>query len=381
MHILQEYSNLLEGYGLYLLTTLLLLVLYEVVYYLVLCITLRHDVIARQKEQLGVSVIVCAHNEEENLRDYLHTLLNQDYPKYEVIVVDDGSEDNSQTILKQYAREYDNLYLTFVPNGARVISSKKLALTIGIKASHYDYILLTDADCRPESRKWISEMMSGFSNEKTELVLGFSPYFNHHGWLSNMISYDTLVTGMQYLTMARHGHAYMGVGRNMAYRKQTFFDHNGFQGLLNERAGDDDLFVNKITTRSNTAVVCSKDSLTWSAPKRTWREWVQQKRRHLSVSSHYNLGNKLRVGVEPLMRGLMYGIIIVCIVHGGLYAFIALILWALRLAAQLIAVNICAKRWGMQGFGLNIILHDIFLPLMTLYILLTKQFYKQKIYW
>ena len=134
MHILQEYSVYLDGYGLYLLAALLLFVGYEVVYYLVLCVTLRRDVVVRQKEQPGVSVIVCAHNEEENLRDYLHTLLNQDYPCYEVIVVDDGSEDNSQMILKQYAREYNNLYLTFVPNGARVISSKKLALTIGIKA-------------------------------------------------------------------------------------------------------------------------------------------------------------------------------------------------------------------------------------------------------
>lgn len=381
MHILQEYSVYLDGYGLYLLAALLLFVGYEVVYYLVLCVTLRRDVVVRQKEQPGVSVIVCAHNEEENLRDYLHTLLNQDYPCYEVIVVDDGSEDHSQMILKQYAREYNNLYLTFVPNGARVISSKKLALTIGIKASHYDYILLTDADCRPESCKWICEMMSGFSDEKTELVLGFSPYFDHRSWLSNLISYDTLVTGMQYLTMARHGHAYMGVGRNMAYRKQTFFDHNGFQGLLNERAGDDDLFVNKITTRNNTAVVCSKQSLTWSAPKRTWSEWVQQKRRHLSVSSHYNTKNKLRVGLEPLVRGLMYSMIIVCAIQGGMHAFIALTLWALRITTQLIAVNICAKRWGLRNFGLEVILHDIFLPLITLYLLLTKRIYKQQIYW
>jgi hypothetical protein len=223
--------------------------------------------------------------------------------------------------------------------------------------------------------------MSGFSDEKTELVLGFSPYFDHRSWLSNLISYDTLVTGMQYLTMARHGHAYMGVGRNMAYRKQTFFDHNGFQGLLNERAGDDDLFVNKITTRNNTAVVCSKQSLTWSAPKRTWSEWVQQKRRHLSVSSHYNTKNKLRVGLEPLVRGLMYSLIIVCAILGGMYAFIALTLWALRITTQLIAVNICAKRWGLRNFGLEVILHDIFLPLITLYLLLTKRIYKQQIYW
>lgn len=371
----------LDDCGWYLLLALLLVVLYEVVYYLRACITLRRSVVARSEAKPAVSVVVCAHNEEENLRDYLHNLLNQAYPCYEVIVVDDGSEDESLTILKQYARQYEHLYLTFVPHGARVISSKKLALTIGIKAAKYDYILLTDADCRPESRHWISEMMSGFAKEETELVLGFSPYFERRGWLSNMISYDTLLSGMQYMSMARHGHAYMGVGRNMAYRKQTFFDNNGFQGLLNERAGDDDLFVNKIATRQNTAVVCSPESLTWSSPKRTWKEWLQQKRRHLSVSSHYNNGNKLRVGAEPLMRGLMYGLVIACAIYGGWCLYIALGLWALRLAVQLTTINICSKRWGIRCFGLEIIWHDIFLPLMTLWILWTKRMYTQRTYW
>ena len=138
-----------------------------------------------------VSVVVCAHNEAENLQNYLQILLSQDYPDYEVIVVDDESEDSTLILLEQYAREYPNFYHTFVPKGARVISSKKLALTIGIKAAHYDYILLTDADCRPESRNWIREMMMGYDSDSTEMVLGFSPYFEMDTLLSGLISYDT----------------------------------------------------------------------------------------------------------------------------------------------------------------------------------------------
>ena len=124
-----------------------------------------------------VSVIVCARNEQTNLQDYLHTLLTQDYPCYEVIVVNDSSEDDTQIILERYAQQCNNLYITFVPAGARVISSKKLALTIGVKAANYDSLLLTDADCRPQSRYWIQEMMQGFRDEQTEVVLGYGAYF------------------------------------------------------------------------------------------------------------------------------------------------------------------------------------------------------------
>ena len=336
----------------------------------------------------GVSVIVCARNEETNLQDYLHTLLNQDYPTFEVIVVDDGSEDNTHTILEQYSQQSHRLYHTFVPYGARVISSKKLALTIGIKAAHYNYILLTDADCRPESRNWIREMVNGFHKEETEIVLGFGPYFEKKGVLNKLICYDTLFSGLQYMGMAKSGHPYMGVGRNLAYRKDTFFANKGFQGLLCERAGDDDLLINKIANGNNTNVICNPDALTWSPPKRTWHEWFHQKRRHLGVSPHYSLQSKMRIAAEPFSRGLVYLFLIFCIAHGcsigqWIIAAIAVGLWLIRLLIQLIIINLATKRLHMRGVGIDIIFYDIALPLINLFILATQPLLRQKqqIYW
>ena len=334
-----------------------------------------------QTELPGVSVIVCARNEEENLQDYLHNLLTQDYPLYEVIVVDDGSEDQTRMILEQYARQCNNMYHTFVPHGARVMSTKKLALTIGIKAAHYDYILLTDADCRPESKKWIREMMGGFADANAEVVLGFSPYFEHDTLLSRLISYDTLWSGLLYMGMARAGHPYMGVGRNLAYRRDTFFANNGFQGLLNERSGDDDLFVNKVATNKNTRVVCNRDSLTWSSPKPTWGEWMQQKRRHLSVSPLYRVSSKLRIGVEPMMRAILYGLLIVSALYGTWSLYVALGVWGLRYLVQWIILRVATWRLGMKKFGGEMVLYDLVLPIITLSILITKKLRRVPVYW
>ena len=330
----------------------------------------------------AVSVIVCAHNEYDNLQDYLSILLEQDYPCYEVIVVDDSSEDGSDLLLERWSRQYGNLYHTFVPRGARVLSNKKLALTIGIKAAHHDYLLLTDADCRPESKHWIREMMKGFSNEQTELVLGFSPYFEKKGLLNHIIGYDTLFNGLQYMGMARAGKPYMGVGRNLAYKRETFFSVGGFKGLLGNRAGDDDLFVNRIANAANTVVVNNPNSIVWSVPKTTWREWFHQKRRHLSVSPQYRTRSKIQVTLEPLSRGIFYSCVLASAIVGSIELIsIALALFLLRLLVQLIIINISARRLNMRGYSLGLIAYDIILPLITLYMMLTQPLQKKPLYW
>ena len=330
----------------------------------------------------AVSVIVCAHNEYDNLQDYLSILLEQDYPCYEVIVVDDSSEDGSDLLLERWSRQYGNLYHTFVPRGARVLSNKKLALTIGIKAAHYDYLLLTDADCRPESKHWIREMMKGFSNEQTELVLGFSPYFEKKGLLNHIIGYDTLFNGLQYMGMARAGKPYMGVGRNLAYKRETFFSVGGFKGLLGNRAGDDDLFVNRIANAANTVVVNNPNSIVWSVPKTTWREWFHQKRRHLSVSPQYRTRSKIQLTLEPLSRGIFYASLLISAIVGSIELIsIALALFLLRLLVQLIIINVSARRLNMRGYSLGLIAYDIILPLITLYMMLTQPLQKKPLYW
>jgi hypothetical protein len=225
-------------------------------------------------------------------------------------------------------------------------------------------------------------MMIGFAQEQTEVVLGFSPYFEKKGLLNRLIGYDTLFNGLQYMGMARAGKPYMGVGRNLAYKRETFFSTGGFKGLLSNRAGDDDLFVNRVATRTNTTVVCNRDCLMWSVPKTTWREWFYQKRRHLSVSPQYRTSSKIRLTLEPLSRGLLYAGVISSFVLGGIeVGFIALALFLLRLLIQIITINIAAHRLGMRGYGIGLVGYDIILPLITLYMLITQPFQKKPLYW
>ncbi len=338
----------------------------------------------------GVSVILCAHNERENLSNYLQALLTQNYPTYEVIVVDDGSEDDTRAIIERYMVQDPRLHMTFVPYGARVLSTKKLALTLAAKAAQYEYLLLTDADCVPESNRWISEMIQPLLKEGKEISLGFGAYFEEKGHINRLVRFDTLFNGLHYLGAAICGHPYMGVGRNLAYRKSLFFDSGGFTHMMNNKAGDDDLFVNHVATKRNTAVVVSRDSYTWSLAKKTMKEWWQQKRRHLSVSPNYRTATKIRLAMEPLTRGLFYAAVIATIVFAvvnyelkmmnpafgmaELLLSVAIGLFLLRWIFQTIILNVSARRMGLKRFHMiSVLWFDIVLPLVSLWMLVVPK--------
>lgn len=362
---------------------LLALFIGQVGYYLCTMYNVRctmYDVPFTKEGCPGVSVLVCAHNEAYNLSAYLYALLSQDYPTYEVIVVDDGSEDKTREVIESYMVQDKRLRITFVPKEARVRSTKKLAITLAAKAAQYDYLLLTDADCTPESTHWISEMMKGFGLNNKEVVLGFGAYFYEKGFVNRLVRYDTLFNGLHYLSAAAHGHPYMGVGRNLAYKKELFFKTGGFKKMMTNRAGDDDLFVNHVATRKNTAVVSSRASITWSPAKTTMRDWWQQKRRHLSVSHDYRWSTKIRLALEPMSRGLFYLLVLTLSVAFAcqpivgsplsILAALAWILFLLRWMIQAIVINLSAKRLGLHGFNIFTILGmDILLPLISLYML------------
>ncbi len=243
---------------------------------------------------LPVSVIVCAHDEEQNLRQLLPILLGQDYPFYEVIIVEDRSNDGSFDFLYNY--QHPNLRIVRIAGKPEHIAGKKFALTLGVKAAKYDWVLLTDADCRPKSDQWIKEVSRYFSSQ-TSIVLGYSPYEKSSGLLNSFIRYETLLTAIQFLGMALIGKPYMGVGRNLAYRKELFLTHKGFNSHLGIVGGDDDLFVNETCNKQNVAVCIGAPSIVYSKPKLTWGDYFIQKIRHMAVGKRYKLSDKIGLGL------------------------------------------------------------------------------------
>lgn len=263
-----------------------------------------------------VSVIIAARNEEDNLFQLLPKILEQDYPNFEVVVVNHQSIDDSSHLLKALQRQYKHLKIIDIERSKHLSNGKKLPLTVGIKGSKYEHLLLTDADCEPSSRYWIREMAGQFCDKK-QIIIGYGPYKKEKGILNKLIRLDTSFIALNYLSYALAKKPYMAVGRNLAYTKKVFFAVDGFKSHYGLQSGDDDLFIQEAAKNNNYSICINDGSFCYSEAKKTWEEWMKQKSRHFTTTDRYRVMNKLLLGIYPLTLILSYLSFVSLLIVGG----------------------------------------------------------------
>jgi len=310
-----------------------------------------------------VSVIVCARDEYYNLKENLPLLLSQDYSAYEVVVVNHGSEDDTHYLLRDLSEVYDNLKIVTIPQDLNFFTGKKFPLSIGIKSAKYDVLLFTDADCIPRSNQWIRRMAANFT-EGTDIVIGYGAYRKSKSLLNLLIRFDTTRIAMNYLGFARAGMPYMGVGRNMAYRKSLFYSQNGFISHYRIQSGDDDLFINKAANKKNTRIEIQQDSHTVSQPKSSLSQWIRQKRRHLMTGGYYKSGHKIALGLFAFTQVVFWAAVISLLVF-WYQPYVVLGLFTLRLFSQLFVTAKVMKKLSEKGFLMLVPVFELFLMIVS----------------
>ena len=304
-----------------------------------------------------VSVVICARNELKNLRNFLPEILDQDYPDYQVVVVNDCSWDESGKYLDEMADAYARLKVVTLKEQEKYQHGKKFALTLGIKGAAHEHLLLTDADCKPQGRMWIRSMMSGFTPGK-EMVVSYGAYLPQPGLLNKWIRFDTAMNAFMYLTRAMKGKAYMGVGRNLAYTKSLFFRNKGFANHYHIMSGDDDLFVNETATGQNTSVVIQPEAFTYSRPKTSLMTWIWQKKRHMSTGTFYKMRDRRLIGTYFFSLFLFWlAVILAGIVKLNWQIIVGIVL--LRLLIQMIVSWKGYKQLGESDLLLFLPIFDI----------------------
>lgn len=293
--------------------------------------------------------------------------------------MDDCSEDDTDMLIKRLKLKYKNLRSTTIKPDDKFSHGKKLALTIGIKAAKNDWVLLTDADCKPDSENWISAMASNFI-ESRQIVLGYGGYLPNKGILNKIIRFDTFFIALQYLSFGLFGKPYMGVGRNLAYRKELFFKNKGFAAHSHLVSGDDDLFVNSVASKRNTAVELRHEAHTRSLSEPTFGAWIKQKRRHLTSSPLYKRSTKLWLGFEPFSRTLFWtsGILLLTqhfnpIVVGSVLLF--------RMIVVFTILKIAMIRLNERKIFILSLIYDLLSPLLYGILMFTNRLTKKRSKW
>lgn len=322
-----------------------------------------------------VSVVICAKDEAKNLEKHLPAILEQEYPNFEVVVVNDCSEDDTEVLLEKLKEKYSNLRSTFIKKDLKFKHGKKLALTIGIKAAKHDLLLLTDADCMPVSKNWIKHMAGAF-NETIEVVIGYGAYKENKGLLNKLIRYETLFNAVQYLSLAIAEKPYMGVGRNLAYRRSTFFNNKGFASHSHVLSGDDDLFVNEVANKVNSRIVDHQESFTISEPKKTFKEYFHQKRRHLLSGKKYKKQDKRILGFDYFGRSMFYLSAIV-LVSLCICPIVVLSMLAIMWIISFLTIFKAQKRFNEKGTAGLVFIFDFFIPIIYFILVLVNLFVKK----
>ena len=300
----------------------------------------------RHQNYPPVSVIIAARNEYDNLLANLPFILEQDYPEFQVIVINDSSWDDSGLVLEGFKSQYAHLYVITRLEHDRFEGGKKLAVTLGIKAAKHNRLILTDADCKPLSRQWL-KTMAGSVQEADQIVLGYSPYRKEPGVLNAFIRFDSLLTAMNYLGFALAGRPYMGVGRNLSYSRDRFFEIGGFRRHYSLASGDDDLLVNELASKENTVICIEKDAVVESLPEQSWKHFWRQKKRHLTTGWKYKKEHKFLLMLQSL--GLLLFVISTVILIANqvwLIAVISVVL--LRILTQITIFRQSAKWLGQR---------------------------------
>ncbi|MFL0354017.1 glycosyltransferase [Xanthomarina sp. GH4-25] len=324
-----------------------------------------------------ISVLICAKNEAENLKKFLPAIIAQEYPNFQIVLINDASYDTTLDVMEDFASRHHNIKIVNVLNNEAFWANKKYALTLGIKASKYEHLLFTDADCRPVSKHWISEMSACFNQSKT-IILGYGAYNKvKHSFLNKLIRFETLLTALQYISFAKIGLPYMGVGRNLAYTKKDFFNANGFMNHMYIRSGDDDLFINQIANKNNTEICISKDSFTESIPKTTLRNWIRQKRRHITTANHYKTKHKSLLALFYISQFLFWLLAIVLLISFFKWQFVLLLI-AIRLLVQFIIFGRVSNKLNEKDLILYLPVLELFLIALQLSIFISNLISKPK---
>lgn len=293
-------------------------------------------------DQPKVSVIIEAENEAEYLSELLPLILSQDYPNFEVIVVNNGSTDETGILLERLEQEHKNLYHTFLPHSLDKYGFRKMALTLGIKAAKGDVLLFTESYSRPVSDQWIRLMTEKLTDDK-DIVLGYSKMSRNKPFWTRIAAFDNLLFSLQYLSTSLKNSPFTGTYRNLAFRRNLFFDNKGFSQFL-YLENSEDTFINRVATKTNTAVCLNKESFTETLSD-NYSLWRQIKQSYSAARSCFKGCQTTLFSTENLSRWIFLIVLLVGI-----------------------SVTIYTQHWGMLGINIFILL----ISLLTREIVINK---------
>lgn len=329
--------------------------------------------IKNESELEPVSIVLCARDAYEYLVDLVPALLKQDYPDFELVIVNDCSDDETEEYLKDLERKEQRVKPVQLRQHLNFFNGKKFPLSMGIKSATHDLIVLADCNCMPVNDLWLRSVVDCY-HKKTEIVIGYSPFERKKGLLNQLIRFDALQQGLHYLSAALCGHPYKGIGANLSYRKELFFRNKGFISHYTTSVGEDDLFISQVARKKNTEVLINAEDAILTAPTRSFKLWMRQKSARYSTIPKYNLRARFSLSLFAWSHTLFYAAFIALLlmqpafvlsIGAAYYIPVLAFFFLLRFGSQMFIYFKASKRLGEKGLIAGLLAYDFMFALLT----------------
>ncbi len=320
-----------------------------------------------------ISIVVCSRDNYQSLSELLPALLRQDYPDFEIVVVNDCSQDETELYLKEMELREPKIKPVHLLQHLNFFSGKKFPLSMGIKSAQHDLLVFTEPGSLPADDQWLRSIANGY-RDHTEILLGYSPYRTQNSLFNHLVRFDALYVGIQYLSAAISGHPFMGVGTNLSYRKGLFYRNKGFTSHYSIPVGDDDLFVNRVATARNASVLIDAEHSVITAPPISFGGWLRNKARRNYTGTLYKAKDRRRVSLQCWSHFLFYAYFFALLVLPPAFAVVGAeflylpvigMLFVLRYVSQMVVFGGASKRLGEHGLLPGLLFYDLFQALMS----------------
>lgn len=287
----------------------------QLIYYIFFLSILLNNKKEKEYDLKPISVILYVKNSELYLEKNIDYFINQKYPKFEILLVNNASSDNTDIILEKLSEKHKSLRIINVENNESFWGNKKYTYTLAIKAAKYEHLIFSEIDCKPVSENWIHEINKSFSSKKT-IILGYKRLLKTSSLFNLIIRFDNLLESIKSFSFTKINSPYSADSRNYAFTKKDFYRVNGFINHIKIKNGKEDLFVKDAKQKYNSAYTLSDESFVESSKSLSFKEWFLNKKNSNLLKRHYSFKNQFLLNAFSFSKVFLYFLtIILLLIH------------------------------------------------------------------
>ncbi len=230
-----------------------------------------------------MSLLITFRNEEANLKDNLPSLFENGNNAYEVVAVDNCSQDNSLDVLTSLKNEHPNLRISSLRQFT--FHSDKMAHNIALKAACHDWVTVIPPSINVTGKEWLREISSRLDTDN-QVSVGYSNIAPKSSFFNLLFRCELFFQQLKSFGFIVNRLPFVISQENVVFNKQQYFNVGGFRGKINEPFAKLELVINSFIRKAPVSLILTKETAVYRKEDITWKDYVELLKKEEIVRKH-----------------------------------------------------------------------------------------------